>query len=73
MRFTTGHRLGAVLQSRIAFVTALVMSAALFAYSLAGIAGAGGDLRSPNAKNAERSAPASYRDCPADRGHAVRL
>jgi hypothetical protein len=57
---------------RIAFLTALVMSAALFAYSLAGIAGAGGDLSSSTAKPVERS-PVSSDYCPDEREGAVRL
>jgi hypothetical protein len=57
---------------RAAFVVALVVSAAVYAYSVAGIMGTGGELRSVvRAQSVERSAPAVYQpasgtygDCP---------
>jgi hypothetical protein len=57
---------------RAAFLVALLMSAAAYAYSLGAIAGTGGELRSAvRAQSAERSAPVVYRpatghheDCP---------
>jgi hypothetical protein len=61
-----------VLLSRIAFVTALAVSAACFALSLAGIVSAGGDV--PSAKKVERPAPVVQDDCPGDeREHAAPL
>lgn len=61
---------------RAAFVAALLVSAALYAYSLAGIMGTGGELRSlVSARSVERSAPVVYRpaigtreDCPYQAG-----
>jgi hypothetical protein len=58
---------------RAAFAVALVVSAAVYAYSVAGIMGTGSELRSVvSARSAERSAPVVYRpateaheDCPA--------
>lgn len=57
---------------RAAFVVALVVSAAVYAYSVAGIMGTGSELRSVvSAQSGERSAPVIYhpaterdRDCP---------
>jgi hypothetical protein len=57
---------------RAAFLVALVVSAALYAYSVAGIMGTGSELRSVvSAESAERSAPVVYHppgetrgDCP---------
>lgn len=57
---------------RVAFLVALVVSAAVYAYSVAGIMGTGSELRSVvSAESAERSEPAVYRsrsetreDCP---------
>jgi hypothetical protein len=57
---------------RPAFLLALLVSAALYAYSLAGIAGTGGQLRSAvSAQVSARSTPVSYQpesqagyDCP---------
>ena len=54
---------------RTAFVVALLACAVLYAYSLAGIVNAGGDIRpTPIAKTVER-----YHGCPAERDDAVRL
>ena len=61
---------------RAAFAIALLVSAAVYAYSLAGIVGTGGELRSlVNARSVERSAPVVYRpatgtdeDCPYQAG-----
>lgn len=61
---------------RPAFVLALLVSVALYAYSLAGIAGTGSELRSAVSEQVSaRSAPVSYErpsqdydDCP-DRHH----
>jgi hypothetical protein len=58
---------------RTAFLVALLVSAAVYAYSLAGIAATGDELRSAvSAQTAERSTPVSYGtwgngsgDCPA--------
>jgi hypothetical protein len=60
---------------RAAFLVALLVSAALYAHSLVGIASTGDDLRSAVlAERAERAVPVSYRswddrgdgdDCPA--------
>ncbi len=58
---------------RAAFLVALLMSAAVYAYSVAGIMGTGSELRSVvSARSAERSAPVMYRpatetheNCPA--------
>jgi hypothetical protein len=58
---------------RPAFLLALLVSAALYAYSLVGIAGTEGELRSAvRAQESDRSSPVSYRpasqdhdDCPA--------
>ena len=68
---------------RPAFVLALLVSAALYAYSLVGIAGTGNELRSAvSAQGSARSTPVSYErpsqdrdDCPAryDAGPPVRL
>ena len=56
---------------RAAFLVALVVSAAVYAYSVAGIMGTGSELRSVSAESAERSAPVVYpapsetrQDCP---------
>jgi len=57
---------------RAAFLVALLVSAAVYAYSVAGIMGTGSQLRSVvSAESAERSAPVLYRppgetheDCP---------
>jgi hypothetical protein len=57
---------------RAGFVVALLLSAAVYAYSLAGIMGTGSELRSlVRADSVERSAPvvyhpptAAYEDCP---------
>ena len=57
---------------RVAFLVALLVSAAVYAYSVAGIMGTGSELRSVvSAESAERSAPVSYHprsetrdDCP---------
>ncbi len=47
---------------RAAFLVALVVAAAVYAYSVAGIMGTGSKLRSVvSAESAERSAPAVYR------------
>jgi hypothetical protein len=47
---------------RAVFLVALLVSAAAYAYSLAGIMGTGSELRSfVNARSVERSAPAAYR------------
>ena len=61
---------------RAAFLVALVVSAAVYAYSVAGIMGTGSELRSVvSARSVERSAPVSYhpatdrdRDCPYSTG-----
>jgi hypothetical protein len=68
---------------RPAFLLSLLVSAALYAYSLAGIAGTEGKLRSAvKAQASERSTPVSYQqpsqaqdECPArdDAAPAVRL
>jgi hypothetical protein len=58
---------------RTAFLVALLVSAAVYAYSLAGIAATGDELRSAvSAQATERPTPVSYRtwddgkgDCPA--------
>jgi hypothetical protein len=65
---------------RLAFLLALLVSSAVYAYSLAGIVGAGGDLRSAvSAQSVERQAPVVYRpggenreDCP-DRADEPRV
>jgi hypothetical protein len=65
---------------RPAFLVALLVSAAVYAYSLAGILGAGNDLRAAvSAQSVERSAPVVYLpaaethdDCP-DRFDAERV
>jgi hypothetical protein len=67
---------------RAAFLVALLVSAAAYAYSLAAIAGTGSELRSyVSERSVERSAPVSYHsetdtrgDCPdqAD-AHRVKL
>jgi hypothetical protein len=57
---------------RAVFLVALLVSAAVYAYSVAGIMGTGSELRSVvSAESAERSAPVLYRvpsetrgDCP---------
>jgi hypothetical protein len=47
---------------RAVFLVALLVSAAAYAYSLAGIMGASNELNSlVNARSVERSAPAAYR------------
>jgi hypothetical protein len=47
---------------RVAFLVALAVSAAVYAYSLAGIMGTGSELRSVvSARSVERSAPVLYR------------
>jgi hypothetical protein len=61
---------------RAAFLVALVVSAAVYAYSVAGIMGTGSELRSVvSAQSVERSAPVNYRsatdrnqDCPYSTG-----
>jgi hypothetical protein len=59
---------------RIAFVTALVVSAALFSYSLVGIAGAGGDVRSlVREQSIERSVPVVDDRCADEHEPRVRL
>jgi hypothetical protein len=58
---------------RPAFLAALIVSVALYAWSLAGIAGAGGDLSAvPTAKDV-RSAPVSDDRCRDEHDDAVRL
>jgi hypothetical protein len=65
---------------RAAFLVALLVSAAAYAYSLAGIAGTGSELRSlVNARSVERSAAVVYHpsteareNCP-DRADADRV
>lgn len=65
---------------RAAFPVALLVSAAVYAYSLAGIMGTGSELRSlVSARSVERSAPVVYRpatesreNCP-DRAGADRV
>ncbi len=65
---------------RLAFLVALLVSSAAYAYSLAGIVGAAGELRSAvSAQSGERPAPVVYRpgaenhgDCP-DRADASRV
>ena len=53
---------------RAAFVAALLVSAAVYAYSLSAIAGTGGELRSlVKAQSVERSTPVMYR--PATEAH----
>lgn len=53
---------------RAAFVVALLVSAAVYAYSLSAIAGTGGELRSlVKAESVERSTPVMYR--PATEAH----
>jgi hypothetical protein len=53
---------------RGAFLVALLVSAAVYAYSLSAIAGTGGELRSlVKAESVERSAPVIYR--PATEAH----
>jgi hypothetical protein len=66
---------GRVRLRRTAFLVALLVSAALYAHSLMGIASTGGELRSAvQAESAERAVPVTYRtwddrdggyDCPA--------
>jgi hypothetical protein len=59
---------------RAAFLVALLVSAAVYAYSLGGILGTGGDLRAAvSAQSVERSAPVLYQpptetheDCPGE-------
>jgi hypothetical protein len=60
---------------RPAFLAALIVSASLYAYSLAGIAGAGGDLppAASISERAERSAPVAYEACRDEHDDAVRL
>ena len=59
---------------RLAFVLALLFSAATFAYSLTGIVSAGGELRSVRATQAkERPAPVSDERCREQRDERVRL
>lgn len=61
---------------RAAFVVALLVSAAVYAYSVAGIMGTGSELESVvNAPSVERSAPVRYQpgtetheDCPSQAG-----
>jgi hypothetical protein len=61
---------------RAAFLVALVVSAAVYAYSVAGIMGTGSELRSVvSARSVERAAPVSYhpatdrdQDCPYSTG-----
>jgi hypothetical protein len=61
---------------RAAFLVALVVSAAVYAYSVAGIMGTGSELRSVvSAQSVERSAPVVYQsatdrsqDCPYSTG-----
>jgi hypothetical protein len=61
---------------RAAFVVALLVSAAVYAYSVAGIMGTGSELRSVvSAQSVERSAPVTYhsatgrhQDCPYSAG-----
>lgn len=65
---------------RAAFLVALLVSAVVYAYSLAGIAGTGSELRSlVRAQSVERSAPVTYQpptethaNCP-DRAAANRV
>ncbi len=65
---------------RAAFLVALLVSAAVYAYSLSAIAGTGGELRSlVKARSVERSAPVVYHqgtetheNCP-DRADADRV
>lgn len=53
---------------RVAFLAALLVSAAVYAYSLAGIMGTGSELKSlVSARSVERAAPVVYR--PADGTH----
>jgi hypothetical protein len=53
---------------RAAFLVALVVSAAVYAYSVAGIMGTGSELKSVvSAPSVERSAPVSYQ--PATEAH----
>jgi hypothetical protein len=53
---------------RVAFLAALLVSAAVYAYSVAGIVGTGSELKSVvSARSVERSAPVVYH--PADETH----
>jgi hypothetical protein len=71
---TNGTRFRVVVLTRIAFVTALVVSAALYAYSLVGIAGAGGDLRSQlRERPIERPAAVADVRCAGEHADRVRL
>ena len=66
---------------RAAFLVALLVSAAVYAYSVAGIMGTGSELRSVvSAQSVGRSAPVVYRpatgsdqDCPLHRRDRVEL
>jgi hypothetical protein len=59
---------------RMGFVLALIISAATFAYALAGIVSAGDDLRDAVKRvSSERQPPASYEGCRERRGDSVRL
>jgi hypothetical protein len=59
---------------RPALLVALLASAALYAYAVAGILGAGGDLRAAAiAQRSERAVPAAYEPCPEEHGDRVRL
>ena len=50
---------------RAAFLVALLVSAAAYAYSVGGIMGTGSELRSVvSAESVERSAPVMYRSAP---------
>jgi hypothetical protein len=58
---------------RYALLVALLASAALYAYAVAGIAGTGGDLRAAAiAERSERAVPAAY-ECPYEHDDRVRL
>ena len=59
---------------RSALLVALLASAALYAYAIAGIAGAGDDLRAAAiAQRSEPAVPAAYEPCPDEHYDGVRL
>jgi hypothetical protein len=59
---------------RSALLVALLASAALYAYAVAGIVGTGGDLRAAaTAQRSEGAVPAAYEPCPDERYDRVPL
>jgi hypothetical protein len=59
---------------RSALLVALLASAALYAYAVAGIVGDGDDLRAAAiAQRSERAVPAAYEPCPYEHDDQVRL